>query len=74
VSTRLKVPEPLRRLAAAARADGWLLTVTGGGHLKWMPPQGGAPVFTASTPGDWRSSRNARAKLRRAGLNERTRQ
>lgn len=40
---------------------------TGGGHLKVTTP-GGEMVYTGSTPSDLRSWLNARARLRRAGV------
>lgn len=65
---RLKVPEPLRAMAASARRQHWTVTYTGGGHLRWKPPSG-PPVFTPSTPGGGnRSIANCLADLRRAGL------
>jgi hypothetical protein len=55
-------------MARAARAQGWTITVTGGGHLKWKPEHGPA-VITGSTPQRYgHASRNARRALTRAGL------
>lgn len=69
---RLKIPEPLRAMADAARAQQWSLTYTGGGHIRWKPPDG-PPVFTPSTPGGGnRSISNCLAKLRKAGLRTET--
>jgi hypothetical protein len=62
-----RVPKALRPLAAAAMAQGWRITPTGSGHLRWEPPTG-RPVITASTMRDGRSALNIRADLRRAGL------
>ena len=68
--SRPRVPEPLRTLARTARRSGWVIAHTGSGHLRWTSPEGAA-VITASTPGGGnRSVRNARARLRRAGLTE----
>ena len=63
----MKLPEPYRKLARAAREAGWTVTLTPGGHLSWQPPEGPA-VITASTPSDWRGVRNGKARLRAAGL------
>ena len=63
----MKLPEPYRKLARAARDAGWTVTLTPGGHLCWRPPEGPA-VITASTPSDRRGVRNGRARLRAAGL------
>lgn len=57
----------IRKLAALARRAGWSVEYTGGGHLRWVPPQGG-PVYSASTPSDLRVLANMKARLRRAGL------
>ena len=67
MTARIKIPEALRRMAAAAHRQQWTITRTGSGHLRWQPPQGTA-VFTPSTPGKGRSVENCIAKLRRAGL------
>jgi hypothetical protein len=63
-----KVPKHLRHLARRALADGWEITVTGSGHLRWRPPRGTA-VVTGSTPERYgHGPRNARRALARAGL------
>ena len=51
---------------ARARAAGWRVEHTRGGHLRLDHPEAAFPVFTSSSPSDWRSSRNLRAELRRA--------
>lgn len=48
-----------------ALREGWDVTRTPGGHLKFTKP-GLPPIFTSSTAGDYRAGRNARAQLRRA--------
>ena len=64
----MKIPKHLRPLARRARAQGWTITVTGSGHLKWNPPRGQA-VITGSTPQrHGHGPRNARKALARAGL------
>lgn len=65
----IRVARELRPFVIAAIEQGWTVTKTGGGHLRFQPPKG-APVFTPSTPGGGnRSIDNTRAQLRRAGLN-----
>jgi hypothetical protein len=67
----VKIPEPYRSLYRHALAAGWVVTRLGSGHLRWQPPDGGC-IITAASPGDRRSFRNGRARLRRAGLREDT--
>jgi hypothetical protein len=45
----LKIPDHLRLLAKQARAEGWEITPTGSGHIRWKSP-GGPIVITGSTP------------------------
>jgi hypothetical protein len=48
-----------------AKAHGWQITKTNGGHLRLTKP--GRPiVHTSSTPSDWRAVRNAVSMLARA--------
>lgn len=64
----MKVKRELRPLVSAAIEQGWEVTLTGGGHLRFKAPTG-ALVFCASTPsGGRRSIENTEAMLRRAGL------
>lgn len=65
----MRIPEAYRSLARKAR---WHVAPFRGGHLRWSSPDG-TVVVTAATPSDWRASRNARARLRKAGLREGTR-
>lgn len=58
----------LKKIAVKAVEQGWTISMTNGGHLKWTSPKGGQPVFTASTPDDYRTVRNCLSLLRRAGL------
>ena len=57
----------IRALAKLAEAQGWTVTRTRNGHLKWVSPQGSV-VISPSTPSDWRSMKNHLAHLRRAGF------
>ena len=67
--TRVRIPEPLRTMAALAYRLQWTVTHTRSGHLRWQAPDGQV-VVTASTSGDRRAALNERARLRRAGLRE----
>lgn len=48
-----------------AKAHGWQITKTNGGHLRFTKP-GRHIIHTSSTPSDWRAVRNAVAMLARA--------
>lgn len=56
--------QSLRLLVAFAIANGWSVSRTHGGHIKFTK-QGLTPIFTSSTASDHRSELNARAQLRR---------
>lgn len=63
-----KIPKLYRKLAKAAKKQGWFLELTGGGHLRWCNPAGGF-VITPSSPSDGnRGLQKARADLRKGGL------
>lgn len=66
-SLRVISNRELRRIAAVAERQGWVITRTGGGHLKWKSPDGQV-VITAATPDDSRGIANSKAFLRKAGL------
>ncbi|MCC4595475.1 type II toxin-antitoxin system HicA family toxin [Xanthomonas campestris pv. phormiicola] len=55
----------LRPLIEFALSEGWQVSRTSGGHLKFFK-QGLPPIYTSSTTSDHRTERNARAMLRRA--------
>lgn len=58
----------IQPLVDAAHEQGWSVSHTPGGHIKFIAPDG-AIVHGPSTPhGNKRSFENARAQLRRAGL------
>ena len=57
--------DSIRRLAEFAIGEGWTLTRSSSGHLKFSKA-GCTPIFTSGTPSDYRTERNARAMLRRA--------
>ncbi|WP_077748606.1 type II toxin-antitoxin system HicA family toxin [Pseudomonas mandelii] len=51
-----------------ALSEGWEVSRTPGGHMKFVKP-GLSPIFTSSTASDHRASQNAWARLRRAERN-----
>ena len=57
------------QLAKQAEKQGWIVTKTNGGHLKWRSPNGVA-LFSAYSSGDTRSVKNFRSQLRMAGFIE----
>lgn len=62
------IPKEMTALAREARSQGWTVELARSGHLHWVSPTG-ALVTTAATPrSPVRTLRNARADLRRAGL------
>ncbi|WP_230414001.1 type II toxin-antitoxin system HicA family toxin [Collimonas silvisoli] len=48
-----------------ALREGWDVSRTSGGHLRFLKP-GLPPIYTSSTASDYRAVRNARAMLQRA--------
>ena len=71
--TGVKISKEWRRLVEYAEAAGWVVTRTGGDHIRFKGPHGGL-VFGASTPSDAkRSLKNTEALLRRHGLHLPTR-
>jgi hypothetical protein len=67
----LRIPEPLRPWARAARRAEWRITYGGSGHLRWTAPDG-AVVVTSSTPSCPAGTRAAISRLRKAGLKGRS--
>lgn len=64
----MRVKGPMRPLVLAAIEQGWGVTISGGGHLRFKSPDG-ALVFAPSTPsGGRRAVENTAAELRRKGL------
>lgn len=55
----------LLSLVKFALNEGWDVNRTGGGHLKFTKA-GLSPIYTSTTASDYRASRNAKARLRRA--------
>lgn len=57
--------ENLRHLMEFARANGWTVSRTQGGHIQFTKP-GLGTIYTSSTASDYRSALNAKARIRRA--------
>lgn len=65
LTTGRRCGKSLLFLLVYAANNGWTARRTRGGHVRFQKP-GCVPVFTSSTPSDWRSYRNALAMLVRA--------
>lgn len=60
----------LKALIEAAVAAGWTWEQhRRNSHIILKPPDGGPVVVAPSTPSDWRSLLDVRARLRRQGVN-----
>lgn len=58
----------LKPIVRAAKAAGWAIERGRNNHLRFVAPDG-RTFYTGSTPSDFRSARNFKARLRReAGL------
>lgn len=55
-------------LVRAAWEGGCWCERAGTKHVKVYPPDGSRMIPIPSTPSDWRTKRNKRAQLRRAGI------
>jgi hypothetical protein len=64
----LHIPEHLRTLAKRARAEGWEITHTGSGHLKWTAPRGQIVITGSTSHRKGFGPRMERRDLERAGL------
>lgn len=60
----MKVNKSMRPVVKLAESLGYRVDKTNGGHLRFLKP-GRRPLFTSSTPSDWRSQRNIMSELRR---------
>jgi hypothetical protein len=63
----IRIPEPLRTHARAARRSGWVISVCGSGHQRWESPDGRV-VMIPGTPSSRGGIRASMAQLRKAGL------
>lgn len=55
----------LQSLVKFAQREGWDVSRTGGGHLKFTK-HGQAPIYTSLSASDHRATQNARARFLRA--------
>lgn len=59
----------LKEITHHAEEEGWSVTHTKGGHVRFLPPDKGADIVIApATSSDHRGIANLRANLRRSGL------
>lgn len=60
----------IKQIVRVAEENGWRVTrARRSQHWKFIPPDKRTkPIYTSSTPSDWRTYRNLRAELRRGGL------
>lgn len=56
-----------QKLIKEAESQGWEVNRTGGGHLRWVAPDGRV-VFSAFSPSDKRALQNTRKELRIKGF------
>lgn len=63
----MDLPKDMAELRKLATEQGWLITETGSGHLKWVPPKGRA-VITSKSPSDYLAIHHIRRDLNAAGL------
>lgn len=64
--------EDIKDLKRQAEKDGWVVTLTNGGHWRWQSPRG-VVFFSAQTPGDYRVIKKIKVRLRKAANGERIR-
>lgn len=57
----------INKIAKKAQREGWVLTVTGGNHVKWKSPDG-KTMLVSSRTGSYSAWKNFLADLRRAGF------
>ena len=57
---------PIRKLIRLIEADGWKVSVTGGGHLACRHPDASGTVYAAASASDHRALENLKHNMRRA--------
>lgn len=66
---RLGTSKDVERLADVARSHKWVVKVTNGNHLQFIPPDKEKQIVVHSlTTSDWRAYANLRSRLRQNGL------
>lgn len=59
----------VKEITKQAEREGWRVATTGGGHLRFIPPDKSQPiVHAAATASDPRAVANLEADLRRSGF------
>lgn len=59
----------VKKWAKVAKAAGWRVEPTKNGHVTFLAPDPAVPpIVVAGTPSDHRSMKNAKARLKRHGL------
>jgi predicted RNA binding protein YcfA (HicA-like mRNA interferase family) len=56
----------IKQLIKKAEKQGWIVSLSKGGHLRWKSPDG-KMLFCSATPGDVRMIKNHEAEMRRNG-------
>lgn len=62
---RIARHDQVKHLVAFAQKNGWAIGLTSKRHLRFTHPGVKGPVFSSSTPSDWRSSLSAISQLQR---------
>lgn len=65
----MKNRKDLMQLMREAEDQGWTVSKTNGGHLRWLSPQG-ITVFSSYSAGDHRTLKNTKSQLKAAGFVE----
>jgi hypothetical protein len=58
----------IEKLVRAARKQGWDVSVTGGNHLRFVPPRKDLPIVHGALTGTGPGLVKLRTQLRRSGL------
>lgn len=62
------LPDTLKKTGAHLFSLGWTAKRTRGGHIVFTDADGKNPVFSSSTPSDWRSTENMWRKFKQLGI------
>lgn len=65
---RVGASKDIEKLVKAARKQGWEVTVTGGNHLRFVPPDKSMPIVHGALTGTGPGIVKLRTQLRRSGL------
>lgn len=68
MSKSSSLSKELMSMARMARDQGWEVTETGGGHLKWTPPGGGEFYISSASPSSQRTIVNVKKDLATRGM------